>query len=203
MDLSKSGSLLRTLRKSKGITQKELANKLGVVPKTVSKWETGHGFPDVTLLPALADALGVSERSLLCGSLTKNKDETGNMKRTKFYACPLCGSLIQGTGEYQLLCCGKPLPSLQAQTPNEAHTPTITEIEDDFYIEFPHEMSKAHYISFLAYVGYDRVLTVRLYPEQNCEVRIPKAYGGKLVYYCNAHGLFEYRLATRRSFSAK
>ena len=59
MDLSKNGKLLRDLRKEKGMTQKQLADKLGVVPKTVSKWETGHGFPDVATLPTLADILGV------------------------------------------------------------------------------------------------------------------------------------------------
>ena len=88
MDLIKNGNLLRILRKEKGLTQKALAEKLGVVPKTVSKWETGRGFPDVSILSKLADILGVNERCLLAGSLQANKAETGNLKRTKFYVCP-------------------------------------------------------------------------------------------------------------------
>ena len=53
-------------------------------------------------------------------------------------------------------------------------------------------MSKEHFISFISYVGVDRVLTVRLYPEQDATVRIPKMYGGKILFCCNKHGLFEY-----------
>ena len=197
MDLSKHGQLLRTLRKEKGLTQKELAEKLGIVPKTVSKWETGHGFPDVAMLSALADILGVSEKSLLIGALTQNKKETGNLGRTKFYVCPCCGSIMQGMGACQILCCGKLLEALQVQTPDKMHEFTIAEIEDDFYIEFSHEMTKEHSIGFVAYIGFDRILTVRLYPEQAAAVRIPKVYSGKILYYCNTHGLFAYKIKPR------
>lgn len=198
MDLMKSGKLLQTLRKEKGMTQKMLAEKLGVVPKTVSKWETGNGFPDVSVLSKLSEILGVDEKSLLSGSLTENKTATGNIQRTKFYVCPCCGSSMQGTGDCSLICCGKLLHPLQVKPLDEAHTPTFTEIENDFYVEFPHEMRKEHYLRFVWYIGFDRVLTLPLYPEQDCAVRIPKVYGGKLVYYCNQHGLFEYRLSVRR-----
>lgn len=193
MDLSKNGKLLCDLRKAKGMTQKQVAEKLGIVPKTVSKWETGHGFPDVSTLSALADILGVSERILLSGDLVQNMEEVGNMKRTKFYVCPYCGSSVQGTGECQILCCGKPLEHLKVKTADIEHTVKVSEIENDFYIEFEHEMTKEHYISFVSYVTFDRVLTIRLYPEQNAEVRFPKMYGGKLYYFCNKHGLFEYK----------
>jgi len=81
MDLRKNGSLLRDLRKARGMTQKDVADRVGVVPKTVSKWETGHGFPDVSTISALADVLGVSERILLSGDLIKNGEDAGNMKR--------------------------------------------------------------------------------------------------------------------------
>ena len=84
MDLVKNGELLRRLRKEKNLTQKELAERLGIVPKTVSKWETAHGFPDVSMLSALADIFGVNERSLLAGYLSENQVETGNPKRTQF-----------------------------------------------------------------------------------------------------------------------
>ena len=191
MDLSKNGKLLCDLRKAKGMTQKEVADILGVVPKTVSKWETGHGFPDVSTVSALADILGVSERILLSGSLIQNTEEVGNMKRTKFYVCPHCGSIMQGIGECQLVCCGKRLEPLKAKEANGEHTVKISEIENDFYVELTHDMTKEHFISFVSYVTYDRVLTVRLYPEQDCAVRFPKMHGGKFYYYCNKHGLFE------------
>ena len=198
MDLIKNGELLRRLRKEKELTQKELAEKLSLVPKTVSKWETGNGFPDVSILPALADIFGVNERSLLTGYLTENKQESGNPKHTLFYVCPHCGSLLQGIGACQIICCGKALSPLKANTIDEAHSLTITEVENDFYVEIPHEMRKDHYVQFFAYVGFDRVLTMHLYPEQDCAIRLPKFYDGKIVYYCNKHGLFEYPLRQLR-----
>jgi desulfoferrodoxin (superoxide reductase-like protein) len=63
-------------------------------------------------------------------------------------------------------------------------------MDGDYYITFEHEMSKAHYISFVAYVACDRVLMVKLYPEQSAAVRFPQMYGGKLYAYCNQHGLW-------------
>ena len=178
MDLNKSGKLLCDLRKAKSMTQKQLADKLGVVPKTISKWETGHGFPEVSLLSALSDALGVSERILLSGSLVQNTEESGNMKRMKFYVCPHCRSIMQAMGEAQVVCCGKPLEKLVASKADNSHEITVSEMEDDFYIEIDHEMTKEHFIGFVAYVGVDRVLTVRLYPEQDAAVRFPRMFGG-------------------------
>ena len=198
MDLITNGNLLRKLRKEQGMTQQQLADKLGVVAKTVSKWETGHGFPDVSTLSALADVFGVNERSLLCGALPQNKRDSGNIRNTKFYVCSHCGSMMQGTGNCKISCCGKALAPLPVNTADEEHKLTITEIEDEFYVELDHEMTKEHSISFIAYVGYDKVLTLRLYPEQSCAVRIPKVYSGKILYYCNTHGLFEYQITRKR-----
>ena len=198
MDLCKNGKLLCDLRKAKGMTQKEVADKLGVVPKTISKWEKGHGFPDVSTLSDLADIFGVSERTILSGDLKQNLEEAGNVKRTKFYVCPDCGSVMQGTGNCQVVCCGKQVEALKVTESDDEHLIKISEIEDDFYIEFDHEMTKEHYIGFVSYVRFDRVLTVRLYPEQEAAIRLPKMYGGKFYYYCNKHGLFEYQTKSRR-----
>lgn len=172
------------------MTQRQVAERLGIQPKTVSKWETGHGFPEVSMLSRLADVLGVSERMLLAGHLTENREEAGNMKRTKFYVCPTCHGILQGTGEGQIICCGKPVAPLTPQPTDEAHGVRISAIEDDYYIELDHEMEKDHFIRFVAYVGYDRVLTVRLYPEGNAAIRFPKMHGGKLYFCCSRHGLF-------------
>ncbi len=194
MDLNKNGKLLCDLRRAKGLTQKQVADKLGVVPKTVSKWETGHGFPDVSTVSALADILGVSEKTILSGDLEQNLESANNMKRTKFYVCPSCGSFMQGTGNSQIMCCGKKIEALKAVLTDDEHAISISEIEDDYYIEFNHEMTKEHYISFVSYVRFDRVLTVKLYPEQDSAVRFPKMYGGKIYFYCSKHGLFEYQI---------
>lgn len=193
MDLRKSGKLLCQLRRAKGMTQKQVADQLHICAKTVSKWETGHGFPDVSTVSALAELLGVSSDTILSGDLMQNMEEVGNMKKTKFYVCPHCGSLMQGTGECQVVCCGKQLEALKAQPTEEEHAVTVSEIENDYYVTFHHEMTKEHFISFAAYVTFDKALTVKLYPEQDSSVRFPKLYGGKLYYYCNQHGLFKYQ----------
>ncbi|MGN0822940.1 MAG: SAM-dependent methyltransferase [Candidatus Gallimonas sp.] len=198
MDLSKNGKLLRDLRRAKGMTQKQVADRLGIVAKTVSKWETGHGFPDVSTVSDLAEILGVSEKILLSGDLRENVQEVGNMKKTTFYVCPRCGSVTQGTGACEVFCCGKPLKGLSAKPTDDAHGVEISEIEDEYYLTFRHEMTKEHAIRFVSYVACDRVLTVRLYPEQDSAVRFPKMYGGTFYYYCNRHGLFEYRAEKAR-----
>lgn len=67
MDNERFGSFLARLRREQGLTQKELADRLNVTDKAVSKWETGKGFPDVKLLEPLAQALGVSLVELMQG----------------------------------------------------------------------------------------------------------------------------------------
>ena len=191
MNLAKSGELIKNLRKSLSMTQKQVSDRLGVLPKTVSKWETGHGFPDVSILPSLAELLGVSEKALLTGDLCVQSKDAGNMLRTKFYVCPHCGSFARLTGNGKLVCCGKPLEPCRAASPDDAHAVNISELEDDYYIEFSHPMTKEHYISFVSYVRFDRILTVKLYPEQEGAVRFPKMRGGRFYYFCNEHGLFE------------
>lgn len=199
MNLIESGKLLSELRRSKGMTQKQVADKLGVLPKTVSKWETGHGFPDVSSVSTLAEVLEVSVDTILSGNLAQNESEVGNMKRIKFYVCPHCGNILQTTGESSITCCGKPLSPLKAISKNNEHEVMLEEVDNDFYITFSHEMLKEHYISFAALVTYDRVITVKLYPEQDPAVRVPRMYGGKLFYYCINHGFFEYDLPRRKS----
>lgn len=67
MDNIQFGAFVAQMRKEQGLTQKELADKLNVTDKAVSKWETGKGFPDVKLLEPLAQALGVSLVELMQG----------------------------------------------------------------------------------------------------------------------------------------
>ena len=88
MDQTKTGGLIRALRTQKGLTQKALAEAIGVGDKAVSKWERGLGCPDVSLLPELSRVLGVGLETLLSGSLDANDQERGNMKKLRFYVCP-------------------------------------------------------------------------------------------------------------------
>jgi desulfoferrodoxin len=116
------------------------------------------------------------------------------MKNLKIYVCENCGNIISDMANADIVCCGRKLSPLSAKAPDEAHKPSIEKIEDDFYITFPHPMEKGHYISFISYVRFDRVLTLKLYPEQGPDVRFPQIRGGKMHWYCTNHGLFELKI---------
>jgi transcriptional regulator with XRE-family HTH domain len=190
MDCSKVGKLILSLRKEKKMTQKVVADAMNISDKTISKWERGLGCPDVSLLSELSKILGVNIEKILLGDLEPNNADGGNMKRIKFYVCPNCGDILSSTGEADISCCGRKLMPLVSKPEDETHKLNIEEIEEDYYITIPHEMSKSHYISFVAHVACDRVLLVKLYPEQTAELHFPKMYGGKLYYYCSQHGLY-------------
>lgn len=90
MDSIKVGNFITKLRKSKGLTQVELAKSINVTNKAISKWETGNGLPDVGLLYPLASALGVSVTELLAGEFMEgenfNKSNTDEVTlRTLYY----------------------------------------------------------------------------------------------------------------------
>ncbi|WP_242823107.1 helix-turn-helix domain-containing protein [Ruminococcus flavefaciens] len=85
MDQIRTGELIRRLRMEMKLTQKELAEKLSVSDKAVSKWESGKGCPDISLLYGLAEIFGTDINVLLSGELEKNESEKGNMKKLRFY----------------------------------------------------------------------------------------------------------------------
>ena len=103
MDCTKTGGLIRALRREKGLTQLQLAEKLRVSDKAVSKWERGCGCPDVSLLPELSGILGVELEKLLSGELDVNDPVGGNMKNLKFYVCPDCGNITTASEEAAVL----------------------------------------------------------------------------------------------------
>lgn len=74
MDNKKVGNFISTMRKSLPLTQQEIAEKLGVTNKAVSKWETGEGYPEITIIPALAEILGVTVDELLNGEKLKSQN---------------------------------------------------------------------------------------------------------------------------------
>ncbi len=69
MDVKKTGNLIATVRKKNGMTQKQLAIKLEISDKTVSKWEVGKGVPDVALMIPLCETLHITADELLKGEL--------------------------------------------------------------------------------------------------------------------------------------
>ena len=189
-----TGGTIKALREQRNLTQAELADKIGVSSKTVSKWETAKGLPDITLLQPLAAALGVSVIELMNGEPIANRNVSGNMLRSKFYVCPLCGNIIHTTGAALISCCGITLPALEAEEPDEDHGVTVEHVEDEHFITVPHPMTKGHYISFIASVTSDRLQMVKLYPEGNAETRLQLRGRGYLYYYCNQHGLFKKKI---------
>lgn len=189
-----TGATIRQLREERNMTQSDLAEKLGVSSKTVSKWETAKGLPDVSLLQPLAQTLGISLIELMNGEHIINRNTSGNLLRCKFYVCPICGNIIHTTGSTVVSCCGVTLPPLEAEEPDEDHSITIEPVEDEYFLTVSHPMLKSHYISFVAHVTGDRLQLVKFYPEGNAQTRLSLRGRGYLYYYCNYHGLFRKKL---------
>ena len=186
-----TGLTIKALREGRNMTQAELAARIGVSSKTVSKWETAKGLPDVSLLQPLAEALGISVIELMNGQPIVNKNTSANLLRGQFYVCPLCGNILHSTGNALVSCCGITLPPLEAETPDDDHGITVESVEDEHFVTIHHPMTKAHFISFIAFVTSDRLQLVKLYPEGNAETRLQLRGMGHLYYYCNRHGLFK------------
>ena len=193
MDKYVTGAVIRKLREKKKMTQEDLAGKLYVSSKAVSKWETGQGFPDISLLEPLAKALDISVIELLSGEDVQNRNRTFNMMRGKFYVCPVCGNVIRATGETLISCCGITLPPVDPELEDEEHRIHVETVEDEYYVTVDHPMTKDHYISFLAAVTDIGIQFVKLYPEGNAEARFKINRVRKLYAFCNRHGLFERR----------
>lgn len=189
-----TGTTIKSLREKLGITQAELAEKLGVSDKAVSKWETGKGLPDISMIQPLAGALGVSVIELMNGVRITNSNISANLIRSKIYICPICGNVIHCMGDTVVSCCGITLPAMEAEEPDDDHVITIEAVEDEYFVTVDHPMTKQHYISFIAHVTSDRFQLVKLYPEWNAQTRFRLRGGGVLYYCCNRHGLFKKKI---------
>ena len=185
-----TGAVIKSLREQKKITQLQLAEKLGVSDKTISKWETGKGYPDITLLEPIADAFSVSVTELISGNTVTNSNVASNMMRSHFFVCPVCGNIIHSMGEAVIQCHGVQLQPEEAEPTEEEHKIFVERVEDEYYVRIEHEMSKSHYISFIAAVSKDRMQMVKLYPEGNAEARFKINGVEKIYFYCNRSGLF-------------
>lgn len=194
MDNYITGATIKRLREAKGLTQSQLADAIGISSKAVSKWETAKGLPDITLIEPLAKALGVSVAELMSGNTINNHNLSANILRSKFYVCPLCGNIIHSTGNAMISCCGITLPALDAEDADSGHEINIEKIEDENFITINHEMTKAHFISFIAHITSDKSQIVKLYPEGNAETRLQLRGRGYLYIFCNKHGLMKKKL---------
>ena len=185
-----TGTAIKTLREKKHMTQSELAEKLCVSDKAVSKWETGKGFPDITLLEELAKALDVSVPELLSGNTVSNTNVSANMSKVRFYVCPVCGNVITSVGSAVVSCHGITLPPLEAENAVGEHDISVSNVEDEYFVSSSHPMTKEHFISFMASVSCERLQLVKLYPEGPAETRLPHRMTEKIYFYCSRDGLF-------------
>ena len=189
-----TGAVIRRLRESKGMTQEALAEALYVSSKTVSKWETGKGYPDISLLEPLVRALGISLIELMSGDEVRNRNRSANMFKGEFYVCPVCGNVIRAVGEAVVSCCGIMLPPLEPEEAEEGHRIRADVVEDEYYVSLEHPMTRDHHISFLAAVSDQGMQLTKLYPEGGAEARFRMERVRYLYAYCNHHGLFRLRL---------
>ena len=189
-----TGKVIKELREKNGLTQKELANQLQVSDKTISKWENERGLPDIGILTDLAKVLKVSVAELLAGNYITNENKAANMNKAIFYVCPICGNVICSLGQGAFSCCGIQLISLDCEEDTLEHEMKIETNENEYYISMKHEMTKQHYISFVAYVTCDSMQLVKLYPEQGCQARFLRKGHGTIYSYCNRHGLMKYKV---------
>ena len=185
-----TGAVIRELREKNHMTQWELAEKLCVSDKTVSKWETAKGYPDITLLDPIAKVFGVSVAELMSGNAVNNVNVSANMMRSKFYVCPVCGNSFHCMGEAVIHCHGVQLMPLTAEEVDEHHGISVEVVEDEYFVRIDHDMTKKHYISFIAALSYDKLQLVKLYPEGNPECRFKINGVKKIYFYCNKDGLF-------------
>ena len=189
MDPVRTGELIRQFRIRMQLTQKQLAERIHVSDKAVSKWETGNGCPDISLLSVLADVFGTDVQTLLSGELDKNESEKGNMKRLRFYVCKECGNILTATSDASVTCCGGKLTPLQPRKAEEHEKLNMEDAGGEWFLTSGHPMTKEHYISFVAYVNDSTALLCKQYPEWNLQVHLPMYRSGRLLWYCNQCGL--------------
>lgn len=191
MDQYVTGAAIKALREAAKLTQSQLAERLSVSDKTVSKWETGRGYPDITLLEPIAAALRVSVAELLSGRTVVNTNVSANMRRCHFYVCPLCGNVLHSMGQAAVSCHGVTLPPLEVEEAEGSHAITVEAVEDEYLVTASHPMTRQHHLLFLAAVSDDRLQLIRLYPEGPAQTRIQRG-GVRAVYACcNRDGLFK------------
>ena len=195
MDRYLTGATIKELRETQGLTQAQLAERLNVSDKAVSKWETGAGYPDITLLEPIAGALRVSVAELLAGAAVQNANVSANMLKSCFYVCPVCGNSIHAMGQAHVSCHGIVLPPLAPESVDERHAIRVACEGDELFVQVDHSMAKLHHIVFLAALSPDCVQIARLYPEGPAAAHFKRSGVSELFLYCNRDGLFSIALS--------
>lgn len=190
MRSDKVGNIIKQIRLEKSMTQKQLADKMNISDKTISKWERGLGCPDLSLLSELSEILEVDIKKLLEGDLIQNDFVGGNMKNSKYYVCPTCGNISLCTGNAEVSCCGRVLKEQELKKAKDEEKLSVEVIEDEWFINSDHPMTKDNYISFISVSTGDRVQIIKQYPQWNLQVRLPKSKRATLIWYCTKEGLF-------------
>ena len=185
-----TGAMIKELREKYRLTQAEFAEKINVSDKTVSKWETAKGYPDISLLEPIAKVFDISVTELISGNTVSNVNVSANMMRSKFYVCQICGNSIHSMGEAIIQCHGIILTPCKEEETDENHKIFIERIEDEYYVRIEHDMTKEHYISFVAALSSDKLQMIKLYPEGNAEARFKINGVKKVLFYCNRDGMF-------------
>lgn len=196
MDTVKTGLIIKTRRKELGYTQKKLAEKLFVEAKTISKWETGKGFPDISHIGSLSEVLGIEATRIIEGEIKKKNKDSGNLKRMSFYLCPECNNVLWSTSSASIFCCGV---KQEALTISEKKLDAYIElIDDSYYITICHEMTKENHILFVSLVKDDMIITKRLYPEGEAAVSFPRTIRGTLYIGTSKGEFYRFTISDRK-----
>lgn len=188
MDNKATGALIAQLRRRTGLTQAQLAMRLCVTAKAVSKWETGAGLPDISLLPALGELLGVEPGRLLGGELPQNAVSSGSMRNSVICYCPACGNLLVVAQRADVSCCGRRLPPLRPVRAEAGERLGVELIDGERVLTAGLPMEKDDYIPFTVWLSPDRVAVFRHFSEWEYRLRLP-AYGhGRLIWYRTGPG---------------
>ena len=110
--------------------------------------------------------------------------------------CLACGTTVKVLHESccNMKCCGEEMKEMIPNSVDaavEKHVPTYEKVEDEIVAKVNHVMEKEHYIEWISLVKENKEITVKLYPEQDAEVRFPYIPGSTLYAYCNKHGLWK------------
>lgn len=113
--------------------------------------------------------------------------------------CESCGATIEiytdcTCDNCGIMCCNKEMEVLvpnSVEASVEKHMPTYEKVEDEIFVKVNHVMEKEHYIEYISLVSDNVKTTVKLYPEQNAEVRFKYIPNSTIYAYCNKHGLWK------------
>ena len=192
MNAENTGLIIKEIRSAKNLTQKELASIINVEPKTISKWETGKGFPDISYIPLLSEVLKINPSELLEGKLEEKEKDSGNMKRTRFYLCPKCHNILTSSSSDTIFCCSKKLNALTEK--DDKPECNIGIIDNEYFISADHPMSKENHLILIALIKDETVIIKRLYPEGSSDVYFPRLYRGNIILMDNRQNLYSYKI---------